>query len=471
MAPPLDDAPVASWVQVREPVVPKAVRGRIRTAKWAVMAVLMAIYYGAPWLRWDRGPYAPDQAILIDLPGSKAYFFLFEIWPQEIYVLTGVLIMMAVGLFLITALLGRAWCGWACPQTVWTDLYMLVERLIEGDRTQRLRLARTPWGPRKLALRLATHSAWIAIAALTGGAWVLYFADAPTVVREVVTLEASSGVWATIGLLTGSTYLLAGWARENVCTFMCPYARFQGAMMDRDSLVVSYRPQRGEPRGKHRSGESWDGRGHCVDCRQCVEVCPTGVDIRDGLQFGCISCGLCIDACHGIMKRLGLPTDLIGYDTERNLAAPAGTPPRWRLLRPRTVIYAVMYAAIGLGVLAVMLTRSTLEMSALPDRNPLFVRLSDAAIRNTLTLKILNKSNLPRQVTIVLVGLPEAQLSMLGRDDTTVALKPDAVATVRAFVTLPGAAWHGAAGYRIEALDLAAGTRAQSQLEFAGPAR
>ncbi len=462
------------WVQVREPVFPKAVRGPIRTVKWAVMAVLLAIYYGAPWLRWDRGPYAPDQAILIDMPGSKAYFFFFEIWPQEAYVLAGVLIMMAIGLFLLTALLGRVWCGFACPQTVWTDLYMMVERLIEGDRTQRMRLARAPWGPRKIALRLAKHALWIAIAALTGGAWVLYFADAPSVVRDFVTLQASTGEWATVALLTGTTYVLAGWARENVCTFMCPYARFQGAMMDQDSLVVSYRAARGEPRGKHRSGESWEGRGHCVDCHQCVEVCPTGIDIRDGLQFTCISCGLCADACNGIMKRLGLPPGLIGYDTERNLAAPAGTAPdatrRWRFARPRTVVYAVIYAGIGLALLAVMLTRSTLDLNVLPDRNPLFVRLSDGAIRNTLTLKILNKSNQPRAVTVSLADLPEAHLALLGSDELSVTVRPDAVATVRAFVTLPAAAWHGSASYRLDASD-AAGVHAAATVDFAGPAR
>jgi cytochrome c oxidase accessory protein FixG len=471
MTPPLDNALAqpGGWVQVREPVFPKTVRGPIRTAKWIVMAALLAVYYGAPWLRWDRGPYAPDQAILIDLPARKAYFFFFEIWPQEAYVLSGVLIMMAIGLFLLTALVGRAWCGWACPQTVWTDLYLLVERLIEGDRTRRMRLARAPWGPRKLALRLTKHAAWIAIAALTGGAWVLYFADAPTVVREVVTVQAPSGVWATIGVLTGATYLLAGWARENVCTFMCPYARFQGAMMDQDSLV-GYRPRRGEPRGKHRTSEGWDGRGYCVDCRQCVEVCPTGIDIRDGLQYTCISCGLCVDACDAIMKRLGLPRGLIDYDTERNLSAPEGTPKRWRFARPRTVVYGLIYAAVGLGLLTVMLTRSTLDLNALPDRNPMFVRLSDGAIRNALTLKILNKSNLPRQVTVRLGDLPDARLALLGGDDTTVALKADSVATVRAFVTLPAGSWHGSAGYRVEVAE-SGGARAAAHVDFAGPAR
>ena len=474
MAPPLDDAPAgfSGWVQAREPVFPKAAHGRIRTAKWIVMAALMAIYYGAPWLRWDRGPYAPHQAILIDMPHSKAYFFFFEIWPQEAYVLTGILVMMAIGLFLVTALAGRVWCGWACPQTVWTDLYFLVERLIEGDRTQRMRLARAPWSTHKIGLRLTKHAAWIVIAALTGGAWVLYFDDAPTVVHDIVTLHASTGVWATIGLLTAATYILAGWARENVCTFMCPYARFQGAMMDRDSLVVSYRPRRGEPRGKHRTGEGWEGRGHCVDCHQCVEVCPTGIDIRDGLQFGCISCGLCIDACDSIMERLDLPRGLIDYDTERNLTAPEGTPKRWRFVRPRIVIYGLIYAGVGIGVLTVLLTRNALDLNVLPDRNPLFVRLSDGAIRNNVTLKILNKSNLPQRVTLSLDGLPDGRLSLLTSDDTTLEVKPDGVETVRAFVTVPQAAWHdaGKLDYSIAATD-DAGAHTARHVDFTGPTR
>lgn len=288
--------------KAREKVYPKAVNGTFRRIKWIVLTVLLAIYWITPWLRWDRGANLPDQGMLIDLPGRRAYFFFFEIWPEEVYVVTGILVLMAVGLFFFTSMVGRVWCGYACPQTVWTDLFMMVERKLEGDRSERIRRDKRGLTFDTLWRKAAKHVIWLLIAFLTGGAFVLYFNDAPTVVTQLVTLEASKNVWFSILFLTGSTYLLAGHAREQVCTYMCPYARFQSAMLDEDSLIVTYRPANGEPRGKYRKGETFDDRGGCIDCNQCVQVCPTGIDIRDGLQMECISCGLCIDAwrrCHG----------------------------------------------------------------------------------------------------------------------------------------------------------------------------
>jgi cytochrome c oxidase accessory protein FixG len=458
----------------KSPIVPKAVTGPVRRAKWIVLIVLLGIYWIAPWIRWDRGAHAPDQAFLIDLAHGKAYFLFFEIWPQEVYVVTGILIMMAVGLFLLTALFGRVWCGFACPQTVWTDLYMLVERWIEGDRARRLRLDAAPWTASKIAKRVAKHAAWIVIAVLTGGAWVLYFNDAPTVMGEILTGTAGVGVYATIALLTGTTYVLAGWARETVCTFMCPYARFQGAMMDPDTVSVSYRAWRGEPRGKRKPGESRPGQGDCIDCRQCVEVCPTGIDIRNGLQVSCINCGLCIDACNAIMDRMGSPAGLIAFDTERNLAASAegGHAPR-RYIRVRTMLYATVYALVGLAILYALLTRTPLEASALPDRNPLFVTLSDGSIRNGYTLKLLNRTQKPQTVVIGHHGLPGAEIAFVGTDDRggrAVTVAPDSVASLRAYVTVPQSAWTGGpVDFEFELESAGGDYRATAPARFEGP--
>lgn len=463
----------------KPPVFPKAVKGKARRAKWIVLVVLLAIYWITPWLRWDRGPYAPDQAILVDIADAKAYFFFLEIWPQEIYVVTGILLMMATGLFFLTGMFGRVWCGYACPQTVWTDLYMFVERRIEGDRAQRMRLAKAPWTASKVAKRLAKHVSWIVIAALTGGAWVLYFADAPTVTREIFSGQASAAVYGTIAMLTGTTYLLAGWARETVCTFACPYSRFQSAMFDRDTLMVSYRAWRGEPRGKRKPGETKEGQGDCVDCRQCVEVCPTGIDIRDGVQMECINCGLCVDACDAIMERLGSPTRLIGWDTERNLAACAvGKDAKLRLFRPRTMLYALVYALAGAAVLYVLLTRALLDVTALPDRNPLFVTLSDGSIRNGYTLKLANKTRDMQDVAIALNGIDGASFEIVGADARPVAdgfvvtLKAEDVTTLRAFVALPSAAWAGETrDFAFDVKALSGDLNAAAATTFEGPHR
>jgi len=427
----------------RVKVYPKKVDGTIRRIKWAVLVFCLAVYYVAPWIRWDRGFGRPGQAILIDMPNRRGYFFWIEIWPQEVYYLAGLMILGAVALFFVTSLFGRLWCGYACPQTVWTDLFIWAERLIEGDRTQRIRLDAQPLSFDKARRKLLKHSIWLAIAAATGGAWIMYFNDAPTVVRDVFTLQASSTVYAFIGLFTATTYLLAGWAREQVCTYMCPWPRFQSAMVDEQTLTVTYRDWRGEPRGKLKQAPSEAKHGDCIDCKACVVVCPTGIDIRDGLQLECIGCGLCIDACDEIMDRVDRPRGLIAFDTYANHEARArGETPRYRLLRPRTMLYV---AVLSVGV-AVMLTvfamRTTLEVSVLPDRSPLFVTLHDGSIRNTYTLKIAN--HLPQQAIyrVAIGGLPGAALSIAGgdavgggsEDGVTVAVPADSIGTFRAYV-------------------------------------
>ena len=418
------------------------VTGPFRRFKWAALVVLLGIYYVAPWLRWDRGPGAPDQALLIDMPSRRAYFFWIEIWPQEIYYLTGLLIVGAVGLFLVTSLFGRVWCGFSCPQTVWTDLFMWVERRIEGDRNARMRLDRAPWTAGKIARKAAKHGIWIAIAALTGGAWVMYFTDAPTLVADIARFQASGTALFFVGLFTATTYLLGGIAREQVCTYMCPWPRIQAAMFDEDTLIVTYESWRGEPRGKHKQGESWEGRGHCVDCLQCVNVCPTGIDIRDGNQLECIGCGLCIDACNRIMSRLGLPRGLVRLDTVTNqFAREQGGAAPFRVARPRTVIYTAILVAV-LALMAFGLgNRSTLDVSVLRDRNPLFVSLSDGAIRNGYTFKIVNRARADRAFVLTLEGIPEATFSVRGGPSdvqrAVLGARPDRVEAYRLFVRAP----------------------------------
>ncbi len=427
----------------RVPIHPKAVDGLFRRIKWLVLIVLLALYYIAPWLRWDRGPGVPDQALLIDMPGRRAYFFWVEIWPQEIYFLTALLILGAFGLFLVTSIGGRVWCGFTCPQTVWTDLFMWVERLIEGDRGARIRLDKAPISRAKVTKKVLKHVVWLLIAAATGGAWIMYFNDAPTVTFAILTGNASFAVYFFFGLFTATTYLLAGWAREQVCTYMCPWPRFQAALLDEESYVVTYQKWRGEPRGPHRKGQSWQGRGDCIACNQCVAVCPMGIDIRDGLQLECIGCGLCIDACNDVMRRVDRPLDLIAMSTSRNQAdLAAGRPTEHHILRPRTIIYGSIILVLGIALLIALTMRSSVDVNVLHERNPLFVTLSDGSIRNGYTVKILNKSHDTEHYELSLEGPPGATLAVIGQEgegarQAELSAGPDTVTSYRIFVTVP----------------------------------
>ncbi|MGE4217929.1 MAG: cytochrome c oxidase accessory protein CcoG [Alphaproteobacteria bacterium] len=436
---PVDRSGQRSLYASRPRIHPKLAQGTYRRLKWAVMAVTLGIYYLTPWLRWDRGPNAPDQAVLIDFPARRFYFFFIEIWPQEIYYLTGLLILAAVGLFLMTSLAGRVWCGYTCPQTVWTDLFIAIERWVEGDRNARLKLDRAPWSVGKLARKAVKHALWLVVGVATGGAWVFYFADAPTLAGQLATLQAPSVAYVFIGILTLTTYALGGLAREQVCIYMCPWPRIQGSMLDEESLVVTYHPERGEPRGSHRAGQSWEGRGHCVDCNQCVAVCPMGIDIRNGQQFECITCALCIDACDGVMDKLGLPKGLISYDTLANMQRQsAGEKPRLRLVRPRTVFYAAILAIVGVAMLATLLTRSSLDVNIQRDRNPLYVILADGSVRNGYTVKILNKAHDARRFALSVEDLPGTVVSVVGQDsEDGLDVPADSLRSFRVFLAVP----------------------------------
>ncbi len=393
----------------KEPkIYPKRTWGRYRIIKWWVMVVTLGIYYLAPFMRWDRGPNAPDQAILIDMVNRRGYFFFIEIWPQEVYYLTGLLILAAIILFFVTSIAGRVWCGYFCFQTVWTDLFVWVERIVQGDRNARKKLDEAPLSFEKIYKKAVTHVIWLLIGLCTGGAWVFYFNDAFTLLEQIRHFDVPWSVLGWVIALTLTTYIMAGFARQQVCKYMCPYARFQSAMFDRDTLIISYDEQRGEPRGKYKDKED-KGYGDCIDCSLCVQVCPVGIDIRDGLQYECIACGLCIDGCNSVMEKLDLPKGLIRYDTTtnqeaRDLGQKVQTV-KEHILRPRTFYYLALMLLIGGIMLYSLMTRSSLELHVLHDRNPLFVKLSDGSIRNGYDIKILNKTQEDRLYSLNVEGL------------------------------------------------------------------
>jgi cytochrome c oxidase accessory protein FixG len=315
-----------------------------------------------------------------------------------------------------------------------------VERFWQGDRNAHMRLDQSPWTFEKIWKKTATHITWLLIGVLTGGALVFYFRDAPTLAQELLTGTAPTVAYVFVGIFALSTYLLGGIAREQVCIYMCPWPRIQGAMLDHDSLWIAYRDVRGEPRAAHKKGQTWDGRGDCVDCKACVAVCPMGIDIRNGPQLECIQCGLCIDACDDIMDKVGRPRGLIAYTTERNQAT-ATTGPRdgLRLVRPRTILYSVAIAIVGGLMVWAMLSRSSIDVSVLPDRNPLFVKLSDGGIRNGYTVKLVNKHQVPRRFKIELTGIDGLTTTIVGHDDATAPIEvaPSNVKALKVFAALP----------------------------------
>jgi cytochrome c oxidase accessory protein FixG len=435
----------------RKKVYPQSTSGTFRRIKWALMAFCLAVYYFLPFVRWNRGLGAPSQAVLIDLPNSRFYFFFIELWPQEVYYFTGLLILAAVILFLMNAVGGRIWCGYLCPQTVWTDLFYAVERWIEGDRRERMRkdAAAHQWNVKRISEVVLKHSIWLTIAWWTGGAWVLYFADAPTLVKQLATFQAPMVAYLWIAILTATTYLLAGHMREQVCTYMCPWPRIQAALTDEWALNVTYRYDRGEKRTSVKKAAELRALGEhvgdCVDCYQCVAVCPTGIDIRNGPQLECIQCGLCIDACDNVMKKIGRPTRLIGYDNDINIhRREAGKAPIYRTLRPRTMVYCGIIAVVGAIMLYTLATRSLLDVNVLHDRNPIAVRLSDGSIRNAYTVRLLNKRGFDRVIAIDVDGPNNATIHVVGVDSVTpdrpmIVIPRDTTSELRVLVTAPAA--------------------------------
>ena len=461
-------------------VYPQSVSGSFRRAKWVILVLCLGVYYLLPFVRWERGPHLPNQAVLADIANNRFYFFFIEIWPQEIYYFTGLLVLAAFVLFLMNAVAGRVWCGYLCPQTVWTDLFLAVERAFEGDRRERMKRDAAPWSPGTLARKAGKHTVWLLIAWWTGGAWVLYFADAPTLVRQLATLTAPTMAYVWIGMLTATTYLLAGIMREQVCTYMCPWPRIQAALTDDEALNVTYRYDRGDPRVSVKEAtklrKEGAPAGDCIDCHQCVAVCPTGIDIRDGSQLSCIQCGLCIDACDTVMTKIGRPTRLIGYETEQAIRdRAAGRDVRYRPLRLRTLIYLFLIVVVGGAMLWQLLTRRTAEISVLHERAPLYVTLSDGSIRNAYTVRLLNKRPEARPFALTVSGPSGARIETIGTPATAdlrpvVTVDPDATAEVRVLVTVPaGVALPASQNVTISASDLFAGEMVYATDHFLAP--
>jgi cytochrome c oxidase accessory protein FixG len=473
---PDDDLPLYA---ARGKIYPQSIKGFYRRIKWLVLLITLGIYYALPFVRWDRGPAAPGQAVLVDFPGRRFYFFFIELWPQEVYYFTGLLIIAAMVLFLMNAVAGRVWCGYLCPQTVWTDLFAAIERWAEGDRREHLQRDLGPWSAERLARAGLKHFLWLMVAWWTGGAWVLYFADAPTLVRDLATFQASPVAYGWIGILTLTTYVLAGHMREQVCLYMCPWPRIQAALTDEYALNVTYRRDRGEPRASLKKGSALAQQGlrvgDCIDCLQCVHVCPTGVDIRSGADLGCIQCGLCIDACDTVMAKIGRPIRLISYDTEMNiLRRQQGQTPVYNLVRMRTLLYAVIIVVVGAVMLFALATRHNESISIIHDRNPMFVRLSGGAVRNAYSIRIVNKRLDQRQFSLEISGLSDGFVELVGlpsRADgrQVIDVGPDQTREVRVLVTDRGAEPPTTSPITFHLMDVATGERASASDHFFGP--
>lgn len=453
--------------QRRTPVYPRSVKGRFRTLKWAILVLTYAIYFLLPWLRWER-PSGVGQAVLFDLSKRRFYLFDLVVHPQDIFWLTGLLVVAALLLFFVTGVAGRVFCGYFCFQTLWTDFYMLIERLVQGERPARIRLDKAPWSVEKLYKKGLTHLLWLLAAFATGFTFVLYWADAPQLAQEFFTGRAAFPAYATTLLLTASTYLLAGWAREQVCTYICPYARFQSAMFDRDTLIIAYDAQRGEGRRgrarpthglKTREERQRQGVGDCIDCGYCVQVCPAGIDIRNGLQIQCISCALCIDACDAVMDAQGLPRGLIRYTSEREQAGG-----KTRYFKPKTLGYgAVLTLALVLLVTSVM-TQAPLDASVYQVRQPLYVQLSDGRIQNSYEIKLNNKTERPLRIQLAVEGLPGAELDLGQLEE--VVLQPEQRLQILARVRAPVAGATSSRAFRFTVKPLDAAT----EMEIVQPA-
>jgi len=407
-----DAVQVIRLYRSEDKIHPRAVDGFYARWRWALVALTQLVFYGLPWLAWgDR------QAVLFDLEARRFYVFGLVLYPQDFVYLTALLMISAYALFLFTAVAGRLWCGYACPQTVYTEIFMRVERWFEGDRNARLRLDKAPWSLDKLWRKSGKQLVWVAIGLWTGFTFVGYFTPIHTLGAEVLGL--SLGPWEAFWVLFYgfATYGNAGYMREQVCKYMCPYARFQSAMFDRDTLIVSYDTVRGEPRGRNaQRGKKGEVRsatvGDCIDCDLCVQVCPTGIDIRDGLQYECIGCAACVDVCNGVMDKMGTPRGLIRYDTENGLEQRLGSAQRWRrVLRPRVLIYSVVLLLIATALLWSIASRHSFRVDVVRDRAALARLVEDGWVENVYRLQIMNATEAPQRYRLEAEGLPGLVLS------------------------------------------------------------
>ena len=425
----VDDA-ADSYYARHKKVYPREVSGRFARLRSLSVYVLLGIYYLLPWLQWGG-----RQAVLFDLPARKFYLLGIVLWPQDFIFLTWLLVLAGLTLFFTTALGGRLWCGYACPQTVWTDVFVRMERLAEGNRSQQMKLDRGPWTGEKIARKTLKQVLWISFALWTGLTFVGYFAP----MRELLpaALQLHLGGWELFwtGFYGFATYGNAGYLREQVCKYMCPYARFQSAMFDRNTLVITYDERRGEPRGARARNVDPRSRGlgDCVDCTLCVQVCPTGIDIREGLQYECIACAACIDACDEVMDKIGSPRGLVRYTTQNALD---GKPSR--ILRPRVFVYATLLSVIALAGGIGLSLRKPVALDVMRDRATLYRETADGSIENVYNLRLMNKSEREQRVRLSVTGIDGAHLDTTQANELTLkpgeaqtAVRVDAPSTTR----------------------------------------
>jgi len=391
-----------SYYVAEQKIYPREVTGRYARLRTLAVWVLLGLFYVMPWVMWNG-----RQAVLFDLPARKFYVFGLVMWPQDFIYLTGLLVIAAMSLFFFTAVGGRLWCGYACPQTVWTEAFLWMERIAEGTRSERIKLDKAPWSARKLARKSAKQAMWIVFSLWTGVTFVGFFTPIGTLVGKIVTLSLGPWEWFWTVFYGFATYGNAGFLREQVCKYMCPYARFQSAMFDRDTMIVTYDAARGEPRGSRRRGADLASLnlGSCVDCTLCVQVCPTGIDIRKGLQYECIACAACIDACDSVMDKMAYPQGLIRYTTQNALdRKPA------RIVRARVVVYAVILCGLVTGFAVGLLRRTPVDVDVIRDRNALYRTLDDGRVENVYSVKILNKTEHAHRFEVTVEGAGELSL-------------------------------------------------------------
>ena len=407
MSKPLQDIPVeVKLYEKSDKIYPRETKGRFQRLRVASVYALLGLYYALPWINWDG-----RQAVLFDLPARKFHIFFLTFWPQDFIFLTLLLILAGLSLFFFTAIAGRVWCGYACPQTVWTEAFIWMERWVEGTRAQQMKLASAPMSWEKARKRVTKQVLWISFALFTGLTFVGYFQPIRGLVVDFAQFQV--GGWALFWVLFYgfATYGNAGFMREQVCKYMCPYARFQSAMFDRDTLIVAYDTERGEPRsrGKRRKEDAESELGDCIDCGICVQVCPTGIDIRDGLQYECIACAACIDGCDEVMTKVGLPTGLIKYSTEAQDQG-AHKSLLQTLLRPRVIIYATLLAVVFTGFITALVMRSSFQVDVLRDRNAFFRWAENDTIENSFQVRVMNKSQQDQSYIVTVHGLNQAQV-------------------------------------------------------------
>jgi cytochrome c oxidase accessory protein FixG len=422
----LKDPPQRGLYEAHQKVYPREVSGRFNRLRVASVIALLGLFYVLPWIKWDG-----RQAVLFDLPARKFYIFGLTFFPQDFFLLTWLLIIAALTLFFFTALAGRLWCGYACPQTVWTEIFVWMERITEGTRQQRIKLDQAPWTANKILRKSAKQFLWITFSLFTGFTFVGYFTAIDVLTAELVSFSFGGWEWFWMLFYGFATYGNAGHMREQVCKYMCPYARFQGAMFDRHTLIISYDTARGEPRGSRPRAVDPRTRnlGDCIDCKMCVQVCPTGIDIRKGLQLECIACAACIDACDDVMDKMQYPRGLIRYATQASMDGL-----KTRVARPRTLIYGAALLLLIAGFFVAVANRTLIEVDVLRDRNALYRTLDDGRIENVYTIRIINKDTKPHEFRLSVDGLANARLES---DRDTHTVPAEGVSSVVARIQVP----------------------------------